>query len=424
MHRDLELLGEALDGAQVAWCLLRLPRDVDQPPGDVDFLVDPGDIRAFDSAARACGFVGVPGWQAPPSLLYLRLDAAAGRFLTLDVTERVAFGRDGAITTPFAAGALRRRVRQGAVVMPSPDDAFWLLLLHCLLDKGSVPLHYRDRLTTGARGARTDGEIARAIDAVPNSPVGSRVLRDLAGAGDWARLAAVADGLSTAWRRSMPYPARVRRTSALARRALTRPALLGRRRGLSVALLGPNGAGKSTLAAGIADCFPLPVTQVYMGLWKGTDDATGARRVAAAATRPFRGWARFLRAQLHQARGRLVVFDRYVYDARRPAEPGAGLAERAYMWLLSRSCPAPDLVLLLELAGSVAHARKAENSLAETEAEASGYLSLDGELPVHRLDASLDADRVRSEALVLIWGACVDRWHRGRPVTPESALTP
>jgi thymidylate kinase len=185
-----------------------------------------------------------------------------------------------------------------------------------------------------------------------------------------------------------------------------------------VALLGPNGAGKSTLAEGIADAFPLTVTRIYMGLWKVDDsDYSAPRLLLAAAARPFRAWARLLRAQGHQALGRLVVFDRYPYDARRPTAGAARLpqspaeaAKRAYMWVLSRACPPPDLTLLLNLPGAVAYARKGENGLAETEAEASDFLSLRGELPLHVIDASLDADAVRGQALALIWRECQRRW--------------
>jgi thymidylate kinase len=422
VHHQLKSLFEALDGAQVEWSLLRLPRDVELPPGDVDLLVRPEHLPAFDSAVRDAGFVGLPGWQEAPSYLYLALDPAAARFLVLDVTDRISFGPHGEISTGFAPGVLARKVREGAVVTPSPDDAFWLLLLHCLLDKGAVPPHYRARLTAAAPHARLDTEIPQAVDARGGSSLHSRALRDAVIGADWDALAGLSGELSTAWRRSVPLPARLHLVLTRVRRAAARPTLLFRRRGLSVALLGPNGAGKSTLAEGIAGVFPLPVARVYMGLWKDEDlDASPPAQLLAAAARPFRAWARVLRAWRHQSLGRLVVFDRYTYDARPASSSSSGIAKRAYMWMLSRSCPKPDLTLLLDLPGAVAYARKAENSLAESEAERSEFLSLRGELPLHVLDASGDADAVRGQALTVIWRAYRNRWAGGGSDVPEAA---
>jgi thymidylate kinase len=425
MHPRLESLFAALQGRTVEWSLLRLPRDPEMPPGDVDLLVGTEDLRTFDAVAREHEFVPVPGWDQPPSLLYIAFDEEAGRFLVLDVTDRVAFGRHGDLPTALAPGVLSRRVARGATMMPCPDDAFWLLLLHCLLDKGTVPSHYRARLRKAACSAGLDGDLPRTLDRLAEAAgVSAASLRAAAAEGNWDVLARSALPLSTVWRQAVP----VRQRTALVRdrlaRAVARPALLSRRRGLSVALLGPNGAGKSTLAEGIATTFPLPVAQVYMGLWKsgdGTRPPSWPRQVADAAARPIRAWARFLTATAHQAAGELVVFDRYIYDARRPPAPPAVTAKRVYFWLLSRSCGRPDLSLLLDLPGATAHARKAENSVAETEAERREYLALLGELPLHVLDASQSADVVRRQALTLIWDAYRRRWAGTRPTVPAAA---
>src|SRR3954453_18278862 len=153
-----------LRAAGVEWALLRVPRDLALPPGDVDLLVRPDHLATFDEEARAAGFVPVPGGQSWPVLLYIGFDSRAARFLVLDVTDRVSFGPRGDFTTDAAAGVLARRVHRGDVVTPAPDDAFWLLLLHCLLDKGAVPEHYGERLQAGALAAVRSGELAALID--------------------------------------------------------------------------------------------------------------------------------------------------------------------------------------------------------------------------------------------------------------------
>jgi thymidylate kinase len=189
--------------------------------------------------------------------------------------------------------------------------------------------------------------------------------------------------------------------------------LLRRRRGVSVALLGANGAGKTTLAEGLVDTFPLPVTTVYMGLWKD-DDATAPlpRQVAAAAARPFRAWGRYLTALSFRARGHLVVFDRYVYDARIAPTPPLVALKRAYFWVLSRTCGRPDLTVLLDLPGTVAFGRKGENGLAETEAERQEFLAIARDLGAHVVDATRGITDVRGAVLELIWDRYRTHWSR------------
>ncbi|TYP87215.1 hypothetical protein [Blastococcus xanthinilyticus] len=199
------------------------------------------------------------------------------------------------------------------------------------------------------------------------------------------------------------------------------PGRPARRRGLGVAVLGPDGAGKSTLAQGIAEAFPLPVATVYMGLWQSGDAGPSAGiSVRDAAARPFRAWARLLEARSHQRRGRLVVFDRYVYDARLPAEPPWATAKRLYFWFLSRTCPAPDVTLLLDLPGEVAFARKGENGVEASEAARRNFRALEQELGLHVIDATRSPEEVRGAALAVIWAACLARWR----VEPVGAPVP
>jgi thymidylate kinase len=410
VHPRLIALFAALSGHGVVWTLLRVPRNPELPPGDVDLLVRPEDLTAFDAVARDAGFVALPGWDAPPSLLYFALDEDAGRFVVLDVADRVVFGARDQYPTSVAAGVLDRRVPDGDAFRPAPDDEFWLLLLHCLLDKGTVPDHYRDRLEAGARSASTDSALPKFLAAIQ---VDVDALRSAAARGDWSALLAQAAPLAAAWTHSVPRMERAAQRWRRLRRVLGRPALLPRRRGITVALLGPNGAGKSTLAHGIGESFPLPVAQIYMGLWKtGASEPTALRQLADAAARPFRAWGRLARAMGHQAQGHLVVFDRYVDDARRPAAPPLRAVKRIYFWLLSRAVPRPDVSLLLDLPAAVAHGRKAENSLAETEVERTEYLALRAQLPLHVLDASRPAAEVRGQALAVVWRAYRSRFAR------------
>jgi thymidylate kinase len=417
VHQPLAALSAALQDARIEWASTQPPLATGSPTDDVVALVRPEHRAAFGSVARSGGLVRVPDAQSPSSDLYVGMDPAAGRFLSLRGTDRIAFGRRGEFPTTFAAGVLRRRVRTPGGPVPSPDDAFWLLLLRCLLeDGGASPAHvspdHRASLRAGARVARDDGEIPRFLDDLLGpTGAGAATLRAAAAAGEWAALDRAAGPLRDSWRSPDPVRGRAGAGPAAAARVLDRLAAVRRPRGLSVAILGPDGAGKSTLADGLASSFPLPVVQVYMGLWKTGNDAPAAGlQLREAAARPFRAWSRFATARAHQARGRLVVFDRYVYDARLPPSPPALTAKRIYFWFLSRACPAPDLALLLDLPGAVSYARKGENTIEENESTRQQYLALQGQLRLHVIDATRPAEEVRRDALTAVWAACLARW--------------
>jgi len=204
---------------------------------------------------------------------------------------------------------------------------------------------------------------------------------------------------------------------AMARRAIRvarKPLLLRRRRGLSLALLGPNGVGKSTVAAGLQQGYPLGATVLHMGLWKTAATRPGAR-VVEILTRPLRLWGRSALAHYHQARGRLVIYDRYVYEARLPARPPLLAAKRLYFWLLGHAVPPPDAAIVLDVPGHVAYARKQENPPEELESERRVYAELAASEPLIELvDGSKPADAVRADVTAVVWDRVAARWARGR----------
>jgi thymidylate kinase len=120
--------------------------------------------------------------------------------------------------------------------------------------------------------------------------------------------------------------------------------------------------------------------------------------------RLLRQWRRYLRARYRQAKGELVVFDRYAYDALLPAPRRLGTLGRARRWLLARACPPPDLALLLDVPGEVLFARKGEHDPERLEAQRQWYLALQARRPeIVRLDATTDAETVRRTAIAFIW---------------------
>ena len=174
----------------------------------------------------------------------------------------------------------------------------------------------------------------------------------------------------------------------------------------TVALIGVDGAGKTTLAQKLLKTFPLPVKYIYMGLniessnyalpisrlilyfklraIKKKADQIGNTDPAFLTThhvahrkqkrgnlgtvfRTFNrfaeAWYRLLVAQFLQARGYLVLYDRYfLFDV----APNVGkeseqhTAERVFYWTLTHFYPEPDLVIFLDAPPEVLYGRKQE----------------------------------------------------------------
>jgi thymidylate kinase len=176
-----------------------------------------------------------------------------------------------------------------------------------------------------------------------------------------------------------------------------------------VAVLGPDGAGKSTLVDGLRRSFPLPVRSIYLAPFP--PGAGNRLPVIGLGVRLLRLWRGWLTGRAHVARGRLVLFDRYPLDARVAPRRPLGRVGRLRRWLIGHAVPAPELVLVLDVPGSIVHARKGELDPVTLESERRQYHDLAARLPrAAVLDATRNADRVRREAIGIVWDTWTDRW--------------
>ncbi len=223
----------------------------------------------------------------------------------------------------------------------------------------------------------------------------------------------------------------------------------------TVALVGADGAGKSTVARRVADQLSAPTRVIYMGvnlehsslmlpttrlalelkrargrrpdLARTGDRAPGAMsatssgpagiaHAAGAAARLgtwlAEEWFHQVVAWWHQARGRIVIFDRHFYcDYHAAAEVAAPLAGRPWAsrihgFVLDRLYPRPDLVVCLDGPVETLYGRKPEGSL-ETRAELrQGYLGLADMVPRFAL---VDATRPVAEVVDVV-RAIVERF--------------
>jgi thymidylate kinase len=428
VHPLLSAAFRALDEAGVRWALLRGEAGLAAPRGDVDLLVHPHDLPAMDTAFARIGLVAPPRWGTGAHRIFVGCHAPSGRWVEIDAEYELDFGPHTAFAVNWLRPALRtglaeqvlaRRQRRGEVWVPAPQDEFWALLLHCVVDKAAVPDRHTGTLGDLARQAKDsadepgdepgDDAFGRLVTAL--CPPGWDAARIIGAVREraWDDLVAVGARLPGRAIAHAPVAARLgalrrgtRRLVAEASRRLTSP-FPGPKRGLGVALLGLDGAGKSTLATAVASTASAggqPARCLYLGLWRN-EPATSPWAIAgAAAKRPLRAWRQYLIGAYHRiVRGRLVVFDRYTYDALLPPQPPSVALKKIFFAFLGRCCPPPDLVLLIDVPAEVAHRRRPEEDPAHLAVLRRDYLRLAARL---RRAQVIRGDQSRREVLAAV----------------------
>ena len=403
MHPKLAALFRALDDDGVVWCLLRGEADLAVPEGDVDLLVAPSHLPSLRRLAAHAAFASVPAWGYGSHAFFVSYEALDDLWIKLDVVTELAFGANYSLATGAEAECLGRRRRVEGIWVLSDDDAFWTLLLHRLLDKGGVGLRDAARFPALAEAARTDSTLARLVESIcpPNWSAGAIV--DATSRGEWASLADLGPRLASAWRERERASIRRRTITNTLWRWSGKMLRWSGRRGLRVALLAPDGAGKSTLTKGIEGCFYFPVRSISMGLYKAPRRRGRLPGVGLARQLSVQ-WAGWLQGAYHRRRGRLVLFDRYAYDALLPTRFNYTRLGKARRWLLAHSCPAPELVIMLDVPGKVLYERKGEKTAALLETQRQAYRAVLPRLPRAAIvDASREPEQVRAEVTTLIW---------------------
>jgi thymidylate kinase len=388
---------------QVRWALLRSPAEETSTDGDIDLLVHPSDMSVVRDVFLALGFLSLPR----AGTHFLSYDASTDVWLWFHVVDALSF-LGGQVETDAAEACLARRLRCEPIRL-APDDAFWVLLLHCALDKRAVAPRHRSTLQQLAAPEPLTGPMATFMAnfcALEPTTVTPQTLVQMVATGEWTGVEQTMWKLADQWRRRHRPPfLRRRRDEAKSYAAALKRAIYSP--GLSVALLGPDGAGKSTLATGIAASFKLPVSIMYMGLTGGFLQRVAKLRIPGVVFvgRALVIWRRYLRARLHQARGRLVVFDRYIFDAFVPHPRRLNVLERLSRRLNGYLCPAPDLVLILDAPGDLMHVRKGEYDGEMLEDWRRHFLALQQRIPdiVEVIDATQDKEAVRRDATQRIW---------------------
>jgi thymidylate kinase len=394
----LEAVFRGLDDHGVSWCLLR-PALGAATEDEVDLLVAPDDRKRMRDVLRSIGFAPIPAWGHGSHLFFIGFDQRTGQWAHVDIVSELAFGEGFAFETNAAGEVLARRVRHGAVWIPHPDDAFWTLLLHCLLDKETIEVKHRAPLQALSQSADARGALPQRVDEAAGGDRRAAKLLVLVESSDWQKLEAAGRSLAAAWTgRDRTHVAFVRIRAQLARRVstLVYPLL---RRGFGVALLGPDGAGKTTLAGGLESAFPLPAKRLYMGPFQRSARMGVPQRVAIA-------WSRYLVGFAFRLLGRIVVFERYTLDALLPRRHRLTRVDRARRWLLGHACPAPDFTVLLDAPPELLKERRGEESIDALDDQRRRYLAIARALERSAVvDATRDIETLRRDVVAAIWHA-------------------
>ncbi len=432
LRRTLAALAEA----KITYSLLRGFEELEQPAesSEVDLLVSPAHLPQLAKTLTANGFVALPAWGHAPHHFFVAYDRAAGSWLKFDVVTDLCYGKPfRTLRVDLLAACLQNRQHREFTYVLAAADEFFTLFLHCLLDKGNFREARRERLV------ELRFEIER--DSAAQKTVAEYFARYLAPVFTWDTLAAAID--QNNWQailqrrkaverrlfRRAPIANAWRKISTLILRRLRPLLFILRGRGVSVALLAPDGAGKSTLAQSLTKDNFLRAKLVYMGSniaastvglpttkWlherlKARNGVTKkkknlgfiALKVFSFINRLVEQWYRAGAALGYLLRGRLVVFDRYIYDSwlNKPAKtPWKRLRRKMFESI----CPTPDLVVLLDAPGKMLWERKHEHTPEWLEQQRRGYLALKDRVPQMRVvDATQQAELVRREVTAMIW---------------------
>ena len=431
----------ALKARGLTFLVLRLPVDDGEPPRDLDILVSNDSLRGACEALRGAGFHPLTAPAGLPSKVeFAHYDGT--RFCSLDVhTSVVAEG----LVYLDSSSLLRRRVMDGEIPLPSPEDLLLHLVLHPFLSRREVGGKYSERIRGIAALGLDRDYMAGHLSRFGLGEVFEELLSGVQG-----RSTPQVDKLWALARRRLL----LRVPGNLLKRAGYRLAShfrLGRRAGL-VAFLGVDGVGKTSLVASLQRLLSergLRTGSVYLGSWGNYQ--TGAVWVrsysprdhppegearGAAVVRVLKNTAKFelfyggllyeqmvrYRKGVVRSPADLVLSDRYIYDLEIPFSRQYIRAGRRLRRWIYNLFPAPDLVFHLQADPRRILERKAELKADEIERFDGIYREILAGRPVIRLAVEDSPEVLAQQILERHWQELLKACWKHAPSNPLRSL--
>lgn len=420
-----------LDKQGIRYCIFRDYHKLEQPAPDleIDLLADPADLKKLRQLLAGKGFVEIPSWGHEPHRFFVTYHKPLNMWLKLDVITALRFGKPvSALEIDLRGSYLDNRTRRELAFVPAAEDKFLVLLLKCIINDGKFSEPRLRRLRELHSEILADPVAPERIAANLQKHFGSRLdwveIDRAFRAEDWQLLLAKRKPLRRKLFARHPLATLGRHIKTRFLKRISPLLYLLRRRGVSLALLAPDGAGKSTLAETIIRQRHLNARFIYMG------DNLKASNIGLPTTPWFKRkkkqkrknpllklflamfnfpnslleqWYRIAVGGYYRSRGKFVVYDRYVYDSW-INPPVTRLLKKIRRFLIERTCPTPDLVILLDAPGSVLFARKGEHTPEGLESKRQAYLALQKQLSnLLVVDATQDAQTVQAEVIHMLW---------------------
>jgi hypothetical protein len=164
-ERTLGSVFGCLDAAAVRYAVLRGAQE-GGADNDIDVLVAVEHLEKAARALRGTGFLGLPGWSSPTGQVLLSYDREVDRWIRVDLTTVLTFGRDRRIELD-ARGCLDRAISVAGSWRLAPADEFWALQLHDALDHRDGPARHAARVVALGAEASADDPIVRRARGRP-----------------------------------------------------------------------------------------------------------------------------------------------------------------------------------------------------------------------------------------------------------------
>ena len=390
LHRALVALREE----RIRHCVLRDPEMLVALPGCswIDVLVHPADLGRLGGVLALLGFVPL----APRARrhAFLSYDREGDVWWRLDVTSHLSFDRPGSRLSGLAQSCLARRQDQPPFFVPSPEDELVAVLLRAALDEEQLSPARCRQLQELALRVQDPAHLEATLDMLWLPRTDVRALLHQIQEGDWRGLLARRHEVARRHSRRAPLRARLRRAGARVMRPVARRLRSVLPGALVVAVVAPSRAASSNFSQALE-------RRLYGGarwIHPAPSPESGERslRFLSLSRRLVRWWGRCLMARWHRRRGRFVILDCYRDETR--LGDRVSWRRRLRDLVEARTCPRPDLVLILE--SPDADARDRERSASE----------LSPRRPETAwLDPTQESQAMLREALTCIWGGVLRR---------------